>query len=298
VNSKLGVETPFSTSFPQISVPYGYVDPPTEVLADTGSATGTRLPDDGVQVWRIRHYGVNTHPLHFPQLDVQVVNRVRWDGGVVPPDDNEMGWKDTVRVNPVEDIVVALRPKLQTLPWELPNSVRLLDVTQPSGSTLGFSGTDPNYNPVQVTNRLVNLGYEYAWDCQLVSHRDNDSLRPLVLASGPNPPRSVLAAWDAKTGAVTLSWMDDSVNETGFQVERAISPAGPWKAFPILRGAAEARGDTLRFSDTSVVKGTTYFYRVVAINEIGYTENGTGPVGAFPFVIAESAPVITSVSVK
>ncbi|MBP1654451.1 MAG: fibronectin type protein, partial [Bacteroidetes bacterium] len=300
MNSRLGVEVPFSTSQIQTTILYGYVDPPIEIFVDTGSATGTRLPDENVQVWRITHNGVDTHPLHFPQMDVQVINRVRWDGGVVPPDDNEMGWKDTVRFNPLEDTVVALRTKKQSLPWDLPNSVRLLDVTQPEGSVL-LPGpvADPLGLPVSfVTNRLVNFGYEYGWDCQLVSHRDNDSLRPLILASGPKPPRSVLAEWDTKTRAVTLSWVDDSVNETGFRLERATDPAGLWTPISINRdGVAGGRGYTLRSLDPDVAKGT-YYYRVVAINEVGYTQNGSDQAGAFPFIRAESAPVLTSVVVK
>ncbi len=293
----LGIRVPFTGTINETDLPYGYIDPPTETIVDPATATRLRLPDEGIQVWRIVNNGLSTYPLHFPQLDVQVVSRVGWDRVVLAPDVNEMGWKDTVRVNPLQDTVVALRPRRQILPWDVPNSVRLLDVTQPEGSTSGFWHEDPAGSPVSVTNRLVNFGYEYAWDCQLVSHQDNGCLRPLMLASGPKPPRSVLAVQDMRAG-VWLSWLDDSVNETGFRVERATGPAGPWTAFPIIRGAAGASGYTLIFLDPDVDKGTTYFYRVVAINEVGYTQNGSDPVGGFPLVVAESAPVSTSVVVK
>ena len=76
------------------------------------------------QFWKITHNGVDTHFIHFHLFDVQVINRVGWDGVIKPPDVNEMGWKDTVRMNPLEDIIVAVRPMKQTLPWDLPNSVR------------------------------------------------------------------------------------------------------------------------------------------------------------------------------
>ena len=53
---------------------------------------------------------MDTHPIHFHLFDVQVLNRVTWDNIIIPPDPNELGWKDTVRVSPLEDTIVALRP--------------------------------------------------------------------------------------------------------------------------------------------------------------------------------------------
>ncbi len=36
------------------------------------------------QIWKITHNGVDTHPIHFHLFDVQVINRVGWDGAVKP----------------------------------------------------------------------------------------------------------------------------------------------------------------------------------------------------------------------
>ena len=77
---------------------------------------------DGTQIWRITHNGVDTHPLHFHLYDVQLINRVTWDNIIIPPDPNELGWKDTVRTSPLEDTIVALRPILPKVPFEIPNS--------------------------------------------------------------------------------------------------------------------------------------------------------------------------------
>ena len=78
--------------------------------------------------------------MHFHMFNVQLVNRVGWDGAIRTPDPNELGWKDTVRMNPLEDIIVALRPMtLENLPFKLPNSVRLLDPTMPLNSHKGGS---------------------------------------------------------------------------------------------------------------------------------------------------------------
>ena len=93
---------------------------------------------------------------------MQLINRVGWDNIMYPPAANEIGWKETVRVDPLMDTIVALRPIAPTLPFAVPNSVRLIDPTQAPGVTLrgGPSGfTDPLGNNVTVTNhRSISAG--------------------------------------------------------------------------------------------------------------------------------------------
>ena len=93
---------------------------------------------DGTQIWKITHNGVDTHPLHWHLYDVQVLNRVTWDNIVSPPDPTELGWKDTLRVSPLEDTIVAIRPIIPLLPFELPNSIRPLHPMLPIGCVNGI----------------------------------------------------------------------------------------------------------------------------------------------------------------
>ena len=116
MNATLGVELPFTNANNQTTIPLGYIDPPTEIVAP-----------NQVQLWKITHNGVDTHAIHFHLFDVQLVNRVGWDGAIRKPDPNELGWKDVVRMNPLEDAIVALRPLRPTLPFTIPNSVRRYD---------------------------------------------------------------------------------------------------------------------------------------------------------------------------
>ena len=110
--------------------------------------------DDGTQIWKITHNGVDTHPIHFHLYDVQVLNRVTWDNIIIPPDPNELGWKDTVRVSPLEDTIVALRPIIPSAAVGVPNSIRPLNPMMPLGSTMGFNSVDPNGNPTAaITNQ-------------------------------------------------------------------------------------------------------------------------------------------------
>ena len=41
--------------------------------------------------------------MHFHLFNVQLINRVGWDGAIKPPNANEIGWKESVEMNPLED---------------------------------------------------------------------------------------------------------------------------------------------------------------------------------------------------
>ena len=131
---------------------YPYVNPVSELINATSlpkanvDVTPISVATDGTQIWKITHNGVDTHPIHFHLFDVQVLNRVGWDGIIRTPDANELGWKDTVRISPLEDTIVALRPIIPVTPFdnELPNSTRPLNPAMPTGSTLMFTNVDAN----------------------------------------------------------------------------------------------------------------------------------------------------------
>jgi len=173
MSAKLGLELPFTNAAIANFILQNYVDPATEVVKP-----------GQVQIWRITHNGVDTHPIHFHLFDVQVLNRVGWDGFMRLPDPNELGWKDTVKMAPLEDTIVALRPIMPTVPFPLPESVRPLNPMTPLGDMMGFSQidtTDGGNLAIPMTNQLVNFGFEYVWHCHILSHEENDMMRPVVL---------------------------------------------------------------------------------------------------------------------
>ncbi len=64
------------------------------------------------EIWELVNLTDDTHPIHLHLVRFQILDRRRFDafqymtqntlryvGPVMPPDPNEMGWKDTVRVN-------------------------------------------------------------------------------------------------------------------------------------------------------------------------------------------------------
>ncbi len=170
MNSILGVEIPFTDFFNQTTIPYQYIDPITE-----------SIPQGETQIWKITHNGVDSHVIHFHLVNVQVINRVGWDGAVRPPDANELGWKESVRMNPLEDCIVATRANPPSLPWSLPNSSRVLDPSAPERSTGQFTGVDQWNNPVNTANLVTDFGWEYVWHCHILGHEENDMMRPLVM---------------------------------------------------------------------------------------------------------------------
>ncbi len=175
---------------------------------------------DGTQIWKISHNGVDTHPIHFHIFDVQLINRVGWDGQIALPEANELGWKETVKISPLMDTIVAVRPRAPALPFGIPKSLRPLNPAIPIDSAMGFTnptpGSDwslgqsflnnasifgfnsvnwktgqtypannptypyPNYKGI-VTNVLYDFGWEYVWHCHILSHEEMDMMRPIVL---------------------------------------------------------------------------------------------------------------------
>ena len=81
--------------------------------------------------------------------------------------------------------------------------------------------------------------------------------------SRPASPSSLTAASGQSKGSVLLNWLDNSDNESNFVVERSTSVAGGYIQVATL-------GANLRtYTDNTVFRKTTYFYRVRAVNSGG-----------------------------
>jgi FtsP/CotA-like multicopper oxidase with cupredoxin domain len=289
MSGNLGVEFPKVGNNIQNFTLYDFTDPSTEIVFENI----TPPLGDGTQLWKISHNGVDTHPIHFHIFDVQLVNRVGWDGGIRLPDPNEMGWKDTIRISPLEDTIVAMRPKPPALPFNIPDSYRPLNPGIPLHSTMGFTNTDPITHQAitpPVTNEIVNYAWEYVWHCHILSHEEMDMMRPIILnVQSIVPPAPGGLAAVANAGPVTLTWSDPTpVNyvtqvgfglktaEIGFRIERALGTSGQFQ--PVGSALANATS----FVDGTAVDGLQYRYRVVAYNEAGATASNEVSVNSPP----------------
>jgi spore coat protein A len=127
-----------------------YMDTPTEVI-NAGA----------IEIWEIANLTADTHPLHFHLVNVQVLARQPFDprkyNGIpnlsnqpTAPDPNELGWKETVRMNPGEVIWVIAKYDLPAVPFTVPASPR-------------------------------TGGNEYVWHCHILEHEEHDMMRPVVV---------------------------------------------------------------------------------------------------------------------
>jgi FtsP/CotA-like multicopper oxidase with cupredoxin domain len=143
----LGTNQPLNGGFGR-----AYEDPATE----TPKAGST-------EVWQIANLTGDTHPIHFHLVNVQVLGRQPFNvdtyhgtpsytGPARDPDRTELGWKETVRMNPEEVTTVIMRFDLPAAPPH---------VTIPSSPRTG--------------------GNEYVWHCHILEHEEHDMMRPLVV---------------------------------------------------------------------------------------------------------------------
>jgi FtsP/CotA-like multicopper oxidase with cupredoxin domain len=288
MQASLGLEAPGANPLLQNIILYPYVNPSTELvdatnlpLAPTGlpgdiQVTPISSAADGTQIWKLTHNGVDTHPIHWHLWNVQVINRVTWDNIIIPPDPAELGWKETVRVSPLEDTIVALRPIIPRVPFELPNSARPLNPAMPLGSTVGFNNVDANGNPTgNITNEITNFGWEYVYHCHILSHEEMDMMRPMSVMLPP------IAADSLAFNGTVLSWNDNSINETQFVVETSADGGTSWAPLgtPLLQPLVQdvATGHGSRSVDLGVAPyayTAGNLYRVVAQNVVGYDGAG------------------------
>jgi FtsP/CotA-like multicopper oxidase with cupredoxin domain len=293
MTANLGVEAqPPSAGLQNVTL-YPFVNPPTELIDGTNlpkqdvtyDAAGlpesdvkiTPISDaaDGTQIWRITHNGVDTHPIHFHLYDVQVVNRVTWDNIIIPTDPAELGWKDTVRVSPLQDTIVALRPIIPEVPFELPNAIHPLNPMMPLGSTAMFNNVDPQGNPTNpIVNQLVNFGWEYTYHCHILSHEEMDMMRPVILALPPKAPGTLTPTitGSGSNRRIVLNWSDNSIAETEYVIQSLTWP-NTWVDVGRLVSPLSAANTTGQ--RTFTVPGTfnaslAYSFRVVAQNTVGY----------------------------
>jgi len=263
----LGVDAPLSaTGSVRTAIPYSAVDPATEYAAVSVKPEAPAL-GDGTQLWRITHDGIQEHSVSFGGLQVQVVARGRRDGRSLPPDPRELGWKDTVRLDPLEWCLVALRPVVPELPFAVPAGERLFDVTRAAGAEGGFTELDPvTAAPLTVVNGSADYSWEYAWSIHLPGGEESHHTRPLVLSGSPAAP-SHLTATAAGTG-VTLRWTASIFppTATDFTVQRAGD-----ESFTSDVESFAVPGSAAAYTDESAPAGRTSHYRVRARDAAGWS---------------------------
>jgi hypothetical protein len=153
----------------------------------------TEMPMNGTtEIWKIVNLTMDAHPMHSHLVQFQLVSRQKFNmkkymqdymmmnpvipvpmedtacnppvepyliGKPMPPDPNEMGWKDTYRAYPDEITTFIIRYTPQGTP---------------NGTPFAF---DPTAEP------------GYVWHCHILEHEENQMMRPLMIMGGPMNPK-------------------------------------------------------------------------------------------------------------
>ncbi len=155
-----------------VPLPAGFsMDPTTPDAPNNYSLeymdTATETPRAGsVEVWQIANLTGDTHPIHFHLVNVQILARQpfvdangvyhyskgvpTYQGPARGPEPTELGWKETVKMNPGEVTTVIMKFDLPDVPFKVPENPR-------------------------------TGGYEYVWHCHILEHEEHDMMRPLVV---------------------------------------------------------------------------------------------------------------------
>jgi spore coat protein A len=155
----LGDNAPFAPG--DFSRPYSDPSDPRSAPTETPAA-------GAVEVWQIANLTGDTHPIHIHLVNAQVLSRRPFDvdaylntpvgtpaspvytGVARGPDRTELGWKETIKMNPGEVTTVIMKFDLPQVPFTVPFSPR-------------------------------TGGYEYVWHCHILDHEEHDMMRPLVI---------------------------------------------------------------------------------------------------------------------
>ncbi|MEO6245797.1 MAG: N-acetylmuramoyl-L-alanine amidase [Opitutaceae bacterium] len=96
---------------------------------------------------------------------------------------------------------------------------------------------------------------------RLVAAAIADGIREFVEGPVPAPPDGLAGAGDF--ARISLAWVDNATNETGYLVERRAPGSSVWTIVATLPA------NTTNYSDPTVTAGSTYVYRVQAFNLSG-----------------------------
>ena len=145
--------------------------------------------------------------------------------------------------------------------WVDAGTVNTLLSAPNTHGTVSF--TDPvSYNATSVYQYRVVAQNTIGYGGEFMSLTAQSVSQPLTIGSPPAAPVNLRATLQAGP-QVRLVWTDVATNETGFIIERSTNGG----AF-VQIATAPARNNTgnVNYTDTTVSAGTSYNYRVAAIN--------------------------------
>ena len=205
----INTETDLTPGIDQFLTPWGVTTPPPgptrflslneafdaygrlmQVLGDFDAPTGSPYAGTGetrqnvlagdTEVWEIFNATADTHPMHFHLVNVQVINRQLFDvtnfplsiglmEDPIPPEPNELGWKETVQMYPGTVTRVIMK---FDLPRIVDSKGKPVNTNEIRGFQLPIKNGQPPPSP-------RTGGNEYVWHCHILEHEEHDMMHAL-----------------------------------------------------------------------------------------------------------------------
>ena len=276
MNATLGVELPLTNFFTQTTIPYGYVDPPTEIFKDGET-----------QFWKITHNGVDTHAIHF-----HLFRAGDQPGGLGRDDQAARSERVGLEGHRPHEPAGGHRRRPPAVPADsplgrCPNSIRPLDVTSRWAVHRPIQFT--NVDPTEPAGRGRN---------------DHDQLRLGIRLALPHPgPRRERHDAGDEPGGRSATAHAGDLGPGRLQqqpVHHHQVGGGPHLRDCLHRPVLARRraldelatlaGNVGTFLDSGLTRGLTYQYRVIAHNTVGYSQSYAAPAVGYPTANMDSAP--------
>jgi hypothetical protein len=117
------------------------------------------------------------------------------------------------------------------------------------------------------------------YHCHILSHEEMDMMHAQAVGVAPTAPTfvSAVASGSGNNRRYTVTWVDNSKNETAFVIERSSNPTGPWSVLATVPsdrlGVGPGTGTRTYVDRTR----NTFYYQVYAINVVGDTWDYSNP---------------------
>lgn len=119
-------------------------------------------------------------------------------------------------------------------------------------------------NNTVYSDMSLTTGTKYWYRVQAYNSYGNSAFSNVVTETTPSVPRAPgnLLGRSPSGTQVNLTWTDNSTNETGFRLERSVNGVN----FSLI---AAPVANQVSFSDVGLIPGTTYWYKILAVNAQG-----------------------------
>jgi RHS repeat-associated protein len=159
----------------------------------------------------------------------------------------------------------------------------LIERSTTSGTYSGQLGTAAA-NATTYPDNTVAAGVKYFYRIRSTNASGSSAYTAEVSAVANLVAPTSLTATAASTTQINLTWVDNSANESGYEVYRSATSGG------VLALVATTAANATSYPNTGLTAGTQYFYKVRAVNNV--------PLGSSAYTIEASAATPTAIGVN